>query len=152
MAEFMTGADTALKIGTTSTAPATQTKAGYEALTWVEVANVESIGEIGAESAIASFTALKGGVRKRKGSANFGTLTVTVGRDATDAGHIRMVSAADPSEFDPFPIHIQFQDQSSVYCMALVTSYKAGVPGADSVIMSTFNLELDTKPVWVAAT
>lgn len=151
MSNFLTGADSAFFIGSTSAAPATYTEAGFEALTFVEAANVESIGDFGAEASLASFTALKGGVRKRKGSANFGSLSVVVGRDVTDAGHIKLSAAADPSEFAPFPMRVEFQDGSSAYFMGLVMSAKTGVGGADNVIMTTFNIEIDTKPLFVAA-
>ncbi|MDT3720350.1 hypothetical protein [Pseudomonas oryzihabitans] len=69
----------------TKKAAATQTE--FESDTFVEVGEIEDLGEFGDTFSSVNFTSLKNGrVRKYKGTADAGDMTLTIGLDNGDAG------------------------------------------------------------------
>lgn len=63
------------------------TQTEYEADTYIAVGEIEDLGEFGDTFSSVTFTALSDGrVRKYKGTADAGDLTLTVGLDNGDAG------------------------------------------------------------------
>src|SRR5690606_15599883 len=90
-----TGAGTRISIGArlTSDLPAVQADAItlLEGLTYVEVGEVESVGDYGDEASDVSFTGLSDGrVRHLKGAFDAGVMSIVVGLDAGDAGQVAM--------------------------------------------------------------
>lgn len=129
--------------------PATMTEAGFKALTYVEVGEVDNIGEYGAESALQSRTRLKDGtVKKRKGPRNFGALPLTLAMVPGDLGQIAMRTAEEDSE--SYPVEVNFPDGTIDYLLGFVMSFKDNIGGAEGgTIMSSSNIEIDTKPIRV---
>ena len=75
--------------------PTTNNKVGYDALPWTEVSEVSSISAYGATQTEVNFTALADGILKKfKGSTNYGSITIEMGYDSSDAGQILMDSGA----------------------------------------------------------
>ena len=67
--------------------PATEDQTGYEALTWVEVGNVVSIGGLGDTSEDVTFDLLKTGRRSHvSGVKDVGEVPVTIEYNRSDAG------------------------------------------------------------------
>ena len=90
-----TAAGTAIAIS--STTPTTQDAAGYGALTYTEIGQVEKLGTLGATFAKVEFQPLKGPKQKHKGSADYGSLQPSMAFD--DAASQRCgVSVAKPTE------------------------------------------------------
>lgn len=90
---------------------AADTKAEFVADTYVEVGEIEDLGEFGDTFANVNFTALADGrVRKYKGTADAGDLTLTLGLDNGDAGQAAVKTAhADRSKGD-YNIKITLND------------------------------------------
>lgn len=80
--------------------PATYDKAGFDAVSWTEIGGVSNIGgTLGATFESVSFVLLKTGIdAPEKGTVNYGEMTVTVGRDVTDAGQILIKAGLDGAE------------------------------------------------------
>lgn len=64
-------------------------QAGFEALTWVKVGNVGSVGETGSKTNLVSYDELETDVtQKAKGITDAGSPEIECARNATDAGQI----------------------------------------------------------------
>lgn len=91
-----TGADTEIK---------------YKADTYVEVGEIEDLGEFGDTFSSVNFTSLKNGrVRKYKGTADAGDLTLTVGLDNGDAGQNAVKTAHKDRSKGDYNIKITLND------------------------------------------
>ncbi|MCZ0734592.1 iron ABC transporter substrate-binding protein [Phreatobacter sp. AB_2022a] len=139
------------------TTPATDA-AGYAALTYTEVHEVESIGEFGEQSAAATFTAIGSPiVRRVKGARDPGTLLLTLGRDALDPGQVAL-RAAEKTKF-AYAVKIVAADRADAndtdtvfYFHAMVQSAKTTFADADKVTKQTFNLSIVSPIIEVPAT
>jgi len=87
------------------------TQAEYEADTYVDVGEIEDLGEFGDTFSSVTFTSLKNGrVRKYKGTADAGDLTVTVGLDNGDAGQSAVKTAHKDRSKGDYNIKITLND------------------------------------------
>ena len=87
------------------------TQTEYEADTYVEVGEIEDLGEFGDTFSNVNFTSLKDGrVRKYKGTADAGDLTVTVGLDSGDAGQRAVRTAHKDRSKGDYNIKITLND------------------------------------------
>jgi hypothetical protein len=134
-----------------ATLPATQDAAGYAALTYTEVGNVEKIGGLGATFAKVEFQPLKGPKQKLKGSADYGSLQPTVGIDGADAGQNLLRTASDDETNKLYAMLVTYQDGAKRYFQGRVFGYPETVDGADSVVTATPTIEICTKIVKVPA-
>jgi hypothetical protein len=86
---------TGSKLYVSSALPATETKAGYTALTWVLVGDTIEIGEYGVEYTIIEHNPIDSAVtQKIKGNASYGSLASKIGSVPADAGQVIMLAAA----------------------------------------------------------
>lgn len=77
----------------------------YEALTWVEVKNVGSIGQTGTDTNIVSYDELATDVtQKQKGISNAGDPEIEVARNAADPGQDLMRSSALTKQYWAFKV------------------------------------------------
>lgn len=121
----------------------------FEAVDWIEINEIEDIGEFGVEGSEQTFLSLKDGyVRKLKGSLNSGTLEMIVARDPSDAGQNKARAAA--GEWDKYPFKIELNDKPTptgentvYYFRAPVMSAKSNYGNADNIVRTTFNLSID---------
>lgn len=124
--------------------------AAFEALTWVEIGEVEDGGEVGDESSDVTFQSLSDGrVRHLKGARDAGTLALVVGDDPLDAGQIA-IRAAEQTKF----LHnfkIEYEDapdpaysNSVDYFRGLVMSARKQIGAGDNVLRRTFNIGINT--------
>jgi hypothetical protein len=75
--------------------PTDLTQVLYEALVWVQVGNIGSIGETGTQTNIVSYDELTTDVtQKQKGISNAGDPVIECARNATDAGQVLLRTAA----------------------------------------------------------
>ncbi|HEY8359363.1 MAG TPA: phage tail tube protein [Ramlibacter sp.] len=146
-----TAAGSKIYIGPVRT-DATDTLAEYAALTpWVEIGEVETLGEFGDESAAVTFLSVGDArTRKLKGARDAGTLALTVGRDPLDAGQIAL-SAAEKTKFE-YAFKIVAADapdedytDTTYYFGALVMSARENYGGADNVVRVTYSLGINTE-------
>jgi hypothetical protein len=103
-----TAAGCRFSLGTKSGA---DTETEYKADTYVEVGEIEDLGEFGDTFSSVTFTSLADGrVRKYKGTADAGDMTLTVGLDNGDAGQASLkVAHKDRSKGD-YNIKITLND------------------------------------------
>ncbi|HEX7856091.1 MAG TPA: hypothetical protein VF503_20615 [Sphingobium sp.] len=127
--------------------PATNTKAGFEALTFTEVEDVEKLGAIGATTQKTEFTPLKGGKKKFKGSTDYGSLSPTMAHNKEDAGQSILRTLGDPDYIDAASFRIIYPNGDKRYFTGRVFGYPESVDGADSVITANPTIEADTKIV-----
>jgi hypothetical protein len=130
--------------------PAAYTIAAFQALPWVEVAEITDLGEFGREYNQVTHSPLSSRrIVKRKGSFNEGSMTVPMARAASDEGQALM-SAASLSD-DSYSYCIELQDGSRFYFSAQCMSYKTNVGGVDSITARTAQLEVDNAILEAAA-
>lgn len=137
------------------TTDATDQQAEFEADSYLQVGEVETIGAFGDEAALVTFTSLADArVRKRKGSKNAGSIQLSCAYDADDAGQDAM-EAAEASQL-PYNFKVEFNDAeagettpSTFYFRGLVMSKNFDGVTNDSIIMRNFTVEIDSAVIEV---
>jgi hypothetical protein len=136
------------------TAPATYDATGFAALTWAECGELAELPSFGSESALATHTPLATGiVAKRRGSINYGSVTLTMAVASTDAGQAILETKADSAAGSDalISVKVELVDGSIQYFTGQVMSYKVNVANADAITMAEVTLEIDNSIVKVAA-
>ncbi len=131
--------------------PSSFDAAGYAALTYVEIGQVEKLGSFGASFAKVEFQGLKGAKQKFKGSADFGALQPSIALDALDAGQILLQTASDDETQKLYSFRVTFPDGSARYFRGRVFGAPETADGADSMLMATPTVEICSKVVKVDA-
>lgn len=128
--------------------PATEDEAGYAALTYNGIGEVESIGEFGTEYELTEFVDLSSRrKRKKKGSYDPGTTDLTLGRDATDQGQQDGKTALKMD--DDVSFRVTYQDGEIEYFMGLVSSYQTDIGDADQITMASMSIAINSDSVIV---
>jgi hypothetical protein len=127
--------------------PMAQSIFGYSGLAYVEIAGVEQIGTIGANTSKAEFQPLKGPKQKRKGSTDYGSLQPTIALDSADAGQALLRVAAEPSNSALYAVRVTYPDRSKRYFQARVFGFPESVGNADSMITVTPTIEINTAVI-----
>lgn len=143
-----------LFIGTTTSA---ENLSQFLTDSYVEVGEVEDLGEFGDESEAVTFASLQDSrVRKLKGTRDAGTIAVVCGADDSDAGQDAMV-AAEASPLD-FNFKVILNDQltlggapSEHYFRGKVMSKRLGVGSANNVVRRTFNVGINSEILEIPA-
>lgn len=137
---YTTAAGTALAISAGT--PATLDAAGYAALTYTEISDVEKIGGIGSTFAKVEFQPLKGAKQKFKGSADYGSLAPSMALNPTDAGQILVGTAAADQTQKLYAFKVTLQDATIRYFQGRVFGFPETIDAADSVNMATPTVEI----------
>lgn len=130
--------------------PATFDAAGYAALSFTTIGNIEKIGTIGASFNKVEFQPLNGPKQKFKGSVDYGSLQPSMAVDDTDAGQT-LVRTAAQSLNTLYSFCATLADGSKRYFQGRVFGYPETIDGADSVLMASPMIEINTVVVKVAA-
>lgn len=148
-----TASGTKLFIRPTATTKAdADTLSEFEAMTgWVEVGEIESLGEFGDESNDVTFSAIGDArVRHLKGARDAGSMAVTVGRDPLDTGQQALV-AAEKTKYE-YPIKILAADAPTeeysdtvYYFRGLINSRRENYGENDNVVRITFNIGVNSE-------
>lgn len=137
-------------IGIVDEIPATMDDTGFEALTLVNIGEVESISAFGTEYNPVTFTALDNRrVRKFKGSYDPGTISLTVAIDGDDAGQIAAEAALDVDNDVSFGVTTQ--DGTKRYFTGKVMSFTTNVSSVDNITMADISIGINSDIVKVAA-
>lgn len=146
---LQTGAKVSVYIGTTTAAT---TQLQYAADTYVAIGGVESISEFGDTSAEVTFTGLSDGrTQKLKGSRNAGNMTIQMGFLGGDAGQAALVTAEANNTSSNYNFKIQYPDGEIRYFSGQVASVVESAGGADSVLMLSSEIRINTAILKVAA-
>ena len=142
-----TGTQYALVAG----APATYDQAGFEALTFVDVAEVTDVGEYGAAYEVVTHNPLgTGRTVKRKGTVNDGSLQLSLGRDPSDAGQTLIIAGVDgANKNDVFSHKVTLQDGTVQYFTGQVFSYTTNVGSSNQIVSASTVIELDNQIIEV---
>lgn len=146
-----TSAGTKIYIGPVNNTAADET--AYAALSYVEVLEVESLGEFGDSAQAVTFTSLGDArVRKLKGSYDAGDIALTVANSPNDAGQIALV-AASRTAFS-YAIKVVAADaadgndtDSTFYFRGKVMTRRLNVGGANDVTKRSFTIGIDSEIV-----
>lgn len=118
--------------------------ADYQADSYIEVGEVEDLGEFGDESERIAFTALSDSrTRKFKGPRDAGEMNIIVGDDMTDEGQTALEAAeAQPLDYN---IRVELNDKLTIggensnhYFIAKVFSKRRNVGNASNVVRRSF--------------
>lgn len=146
-------------IGTTTAA---STQGEYESDSYSEVGEVEDMGEFGDAYNPVTFTALGDGrVRKFKGTADAGTISLTIGMDVADTGQDALTAALSDTGSDDYNFKVEFTDgdtsvspvgdPTTVYFSGKVMSRRYQSGSADNIVRVTVDVAINTDIVEVEA-
>ncbi|MFS0827595.1 hypothetical protein [Pseudomonas phoenicis] len=134
---------------------AANTEADYKKDTYIGIGEIEDLGEFGDTFSSVTFTALDNGrVRKYKGTADAGDLTVTVGLDNGDAGQKAVKTAHKDRGKGDYNVKITLNDGDASATPAILptTFYMRGkvmnntvAPGAaDNVVRRNITIAINS--------
>lgn len=145
----LTSAGTKIYIG--SAQPATYDEAGFEAVTWLEIGEITSIGQLGGTTSVITHIPLgTKTVVKRTGSVNYGTLDMQ-GARCSDTGIAALRAAFTSTASKPFKIVYPVLLGEVDYFTAVVTSATTNVGNADQILGFGANVDVDNEILTVAA-
>jgi hypothetical protein len=141
-------------VSVSATAPATYDATGFAALTWSACGELADLPAFGAEAALATHTPLKTGiVAKRRGSLNYGSVTLTMALSETDAGQtiLQTKGSAAAGASALVSVKVALVNGDIQYFTAQVMSFKTNVGNADAITMAEVTLEIDNSVVKVTS-
>jgi hypothetical protein len=141
----LTAAGTGLAI--TAAAPASQDVAGYSALTYTEINNVEQLGAFGATQEVVNFQPLKGELQKYKGPNNSGAIQPSIAHDDADAGQTLLRTAADDATSKLYAFRVTYADGARRFFQGRVFGYPETVGAANSMLMANPSIEISSKVI-----
>ncbi len=125
-------------------------QAGFEALTWVEVKGVGSVGETGTITNPISYDTLSAQVRqKAKGISDAGDPDIECERIANDPGQILMRAACAFDDADNRSFKFEMQDGSVQYLRGLVMGPRRPGGGPEAFELEVFTLGLQQPELLV---
>lgn len=152
----MSAVNVKLSVGTvisvSAAQPATEDQAGYEALTYTVVGEVTDIGESGGSAQVTTFTPVASGtVNKRKGSIDYGTMSLAIAKDATDAGQVLLKAGFDGVARNTVHSFLVAEPDSGdeAYFMGSISSFTTVRGDANAVMSHNCNIERTSVTVVV---
>ncbi|KRV76382.1 hypothetical protein P3W55_13220 [Pseudomonas citronellolis] len=138
------------------------TEAEYKADTYVDVGEIEDLGEFGDTFSNVNFTALSDGrVRKYKGTADAGDMTLTVGLDNGDAGQRAVALAHKDRSKGNYNVKVTLNDgDPNAVPPVLPTTFYFGVKvmnntvaagAADNVVRRNITMGINTDILEIIA-
>lgn len=149
-----TSAGTKLYIGTTTAA---ETETEFLADTYVEIGEIESMGDFGDESNPVNFASLNDErMRKLKGTRDAGTLALVCGRDPLDTGQLAL-DAAEETDYE-YNFKVEYDDAPSAlytpsleFFRGLVMGRRTNVGNNDNVTRKNYNIAINSEIVDIPA-
>ena len=138
------------------------TEALYKADTYVDVGEIEDLGEFGDTFSSVTFTSLRDGrVRKYKGTADAGNMTMVVGFDSGDAGQKAVAVAHKDRSKGNYNVKVTLNDGDTDATPAILpTTFYYGVKvmnntvaagQADNVVRRNVTLAINTDIIEIPA-
>ncbi|QPI08273.1 hypothetical protein IM687_13820 [Stutzerimonas stutzeri] len=144
-----TAAGARLSIGTKT--PATDATS-YAADTYVEVGEIENLGEFGDQVSAATFTALADRrVRKFKGTYDAGDMTLTLGFDSGDDGQNALNAALKDAGSDDYNFKVELEDGDVFYFGGKVMSRRIATGAAADIVKANVSIAINTAVIEVPA-
>ena len=131
-------------IGISAVLPVTYNVAGYVALTFTNIGNIEDGGEHGREYAEVTFNPIDTrATRKYKGSFNEGNKTLSIGYDSDDAGMILLKTALHDD--NDYAFEVAYPNGDIDYFIAKVMTLTKATGGVDTIRMASVTLGITTS-------
>lgn len=144
-----TAAGSRFSIGTTT--PATD-EAAYEADTWVEVGEIENLGEFGDQVSAATFTALANRrVRKFKGTYDAGDMELVLGLDTGDEGQTALNEALKDGKSHDYNFKVELEDGDIFYFSGKVMSRRITPGSAEDVVKANVSIAINSAVLEIPA-
>ena len=131
--------------------PATYDAAGYgtSTITYTAIGQIESYGDHGVEASVTKFTPVDTAVvAKVKGSKDYGSMSVVLGRLPSDAGQDIVETAAESTSH--YSLKFTYPDTSVHYMDVIVTKFVDMGGQVNDVHKLRVEFEICRKPVIVA--
>lgn len=131
-------------------ATATDSLSEWDALTWVEVGDIVAFGEFGASfEEIVHMPVSDGQVYKFKGSKNYGSLALNLGRAPADTGQAVLITAL--GVYTAYDFKVALNDDpggsgskpSRMFFEGRVMSYTTSIPSTNSIVGATCNISIN---------
>lgn len=148
--------DITISVGTTlsisAAEPATYDDAGYSALTYTEVGQVGSLPSFGGTAQVTDWIPLATGVvNRKKGSFDYGTMTVPLAQILSDAGQIMLKAGFDgATKSQPHSVKIMNATIGTMYFTAEISGYTYNFGDANAITQNEATFAVKTKPVVVS--
>jgi hypothetical protein len=145
--------DITISVGTevyvSANVPATYDTAGYEALAWTEIGEVGSIPEFGGTATVTEFIPIKTGVvNKKKGSINYGDITIPLAQVLSDVGQIALQSGFDgANKNEAHSVKLVNSEFGTIYFTAEVSGFTYNYGDANAITQNSASFAIKTKPV-----
>jgi len=136
-------------IGVTVGEPSSYDATGFGALSYDEIGEVTSISEYGGSGQVNTNIPLKTGiVDKRIGSYDYGTATLSITRDAGDAGQDALKEGFDgANKGKVHSFKVDLADGTTQYFTGVISSYTTNVGDANSFTQVSCSIELTNAVV-----
>lgn len=135
-------------IGISASTPATFDAAGYGALTFTNIGNIEDGGEHGRQYNEVTFNPIDTrGTRKYKGSFNEGSKTLSIAYDGADDGMVLLKAALDSD--NDYSFSVAYPNGDVDYFQAKVLTLTKATGGVDSMRMASVTLSITTNDAGV---
>lgn len=142
------GTTAGTKLAISAGVPATYDVAGYAALTYTDVGNIEDAGEHGRVYAEVTFNPIaERGTQKFKGSFNEGNKTLSIGYDSDDAGMILLKTALNSD--NDYAFEVEYPNGDIDYFQAKVMSLVKQASTVDTIRMVSVELSITTSSTGV---
>lgn len=136
--------------------------ADYEADTYVQVGEIEDLGEFGDTFNPVNFTALSDGrVRKYKGTADAGNMTLAVGLDSGDAGQNAVATAHKDRAKGNYNVKVTLNDgdpdaatpilPTTFYFGVKVMNNTVAAGSADNIVRRNMTFAINTDIIEIPA-
>ena len=145
--------DITISVGTTlsisAALPATYDKAGYDALSWTLVSQIGSIPSFGGTAQVTEWIPIDTGVvNKKKGSLNYGDMTLPLAQVLSDAGQIMLKSGFDgANKSQPHSVRISNPTIGTFNFTAEISGYTYNFGDANAITQNECTFAVKTKPV-----
>ena len=147
--------DITISVGTTlsisAALPATYDDAGYSALTYTDVGQIGSIPSFGGTAQVTEWIPIDTGVvNKKKGSFNYGDMTLPLAQVLSDAGQIMLKSGFDGANTSqPHSVKLTNATIGTIYFTAEISGYTYNFGDANAITQNECTFAVKTKPVVV---
>ena len=136
--------------GISAGAPATLDAAGYSALTYTEVAELADAPQMGATFSVATRTPVKTGIQEQSpGDKQYGTVTLNVTNDLTDAGQL-IVKAHAPdggNEGEPVSWQVVTPNKDGLtttdYMCGFIVGFQRQTTDSNTIISATIEVAVN---------
>lgn len=139
-------------LGVSATLPVTFDAAGFDAssMVYTLIGEIEDYGNHGVTSAVMKFTPVDTAVvTKRKGSKDYGTMTMKLGNVPADVGQVILRAASESK--NPYAFEMKYPEGETHYISALVSEFMNEDGQVDNIQRISLKLELDRQPVIIAS-